>query len=378
MSEFFCRGATEIAVFGDGPAFVGQFHDVSDAAVQAVWSHRLWGSRVVVETVRSDVAASADEPAEEFAVRVRGLTKEFGSTRAVSNVNIDVPYGEIVGIIGPSGCGKTTTVRLMIGAHEPTEGTVELWGRPVQEVSPQQKARLGYLPQLPALMPDLSIRENIHFQASLLGVPLRRKQRIARMLELVGLQGQDRTKIAHASGGMRRRAALAAALVHDPTLVFLDEPTAGIDPVLRQQLWQHFDDLRDDDKTLVITTQYIAEAIHCDRVAVIDEGALIAFDTPKGLRHDIYGGDVVQVRFDSWVPLDVVGRIGELPFVRSAPTIPTSRSLEVVVDDAGPAIVAIAKLLDDQGHAVLAVEEKIIDFDAMFVDLIERQRIIAP
>ena len=305
-------------------------------------------------------------------VSVRNLTKRFGDTVAVRDFDLDVQYGEIVGIIGPSGCGKTTTVRLMTGSHEPTEGSVQLWGQDMSELKPRQRARLGYLPQLPALLPDLSIKENIQFQASLVGVGFRRKRQMNELLGLVGLSDDAGTKIKNASGGMRRRAALVAALFHDPSLIFLDEPTAGIDPVLRQELWRHFESLREDGKTLVITTQYIGEAVYCDRVAVIHEGSLIAFDTPKGLRHDVYGGDVVVVEFDGLVPLQVIPDLTRLPFTRTDPTIPAPDTIEIVVDDAGEAIAAISTMLADGGHQVAAIEEKIIDFDAMFVDLIQR------
>ncbi len=309
---------------------------------------------------------------DEPIVSARGLTKRFGDTVAVHDLDLDVQYGEIVGIIGPSGCGKTTTVRMMTGSQKPTEGVAQLWGQDVGDLKPKQKARMGYLPQLPALLPDLSIKENIHFQASLLGVGFRRRKQMDTLLELVGLSDDGGTKIKNASGGMRRRAALVAALFHDPSLIFLDEPTAGIDPVLRQELWRHFGALREEGKTLVITTQYIGEAIYCDRVAVIHEGSIIAFDSPKGLRHDVYGGDVVLVEFNGLVPYEVIPQLGELPFTRSNPTIPAPDTIQIVVDDAGEAIAAITPLLAEAGHDVAAIEEKIIDFDQMFVDLIER------
>ncbi len=309
---------------------------------------------------------------DEPIVSVRGLTKRFGETVAVRDLDLDVEYGEIVGIIGPSGCGKTTTVRMMTGSQEPTAGTVQLWGQNLSDLKPNQRVRVGYLPQLPALLPDLSIKENIHFQASLVGVGFSRAKQMKELLRLVGLSDDGGTKIKNASGGMRRRAALVAALFHDPSLIFLDEPTAGIDPVLRQELWQHFGALREDGKTLVITTQYIGEAIYCDRVAVIHEGTIIAFDSPKGLRHDVYGGDVVLIEFDGLVPFGAIPQLAQLPFVRKDPTTPAPDKIEIVVDDAGAAIAAITALLADAGHEVAAIEEKIIDFDQMFVDLIEQ------
>ncbi|MEZ5225923.1 MAG: ABC transporter ATP-binding protein [Acidimicrobiales bacterium] len=304
-------------------------------------------------------------------IEAEGLAKHFGETKALKSLTLTVKPGEIVGVIGPSGSGKTTAVRLVIGAYEPTAGSLRLWGTPVDQLSTSVKANIGYLPQHPALLPHLSINENLHLHASLVGLSaFKRSDRFADMLELVDLAGAGKTKVAAASGGMKRRAALAAALVHDPQLIVLDEPTAGIDPVLRQQLWEHFEHLASEGRTLLITTQYVGEARYCDRVAVIVEGELVAFETPKGLRHRVFGGDVIDIEFDREVPSDQLARIAELPGVRSAPEITGRRSVSVVTDSAGEVIALIGPLLIEAGCPATSLEERIVDFDAMFVELV--------
>lgn len=313
----------------------------------------------------------ADGAGRSPVIEAEDVSKQFGSTTAIDDLTLAVYPGEIVGVIGPSGSGKTTAVRLILGAYHPTAGRLQLWGTEVGAISPESRADIGYLPQHPALLPHLSIRENLHLHASLVGVSaLRRSATFSEMLDLVGLADASGTKVSEASGGMQRRAALAAALIHQPRLIVLDEPTAGIDPVLRQQLWQHFGQLSAEGRTLVVTTQYVGEARYCDRVAVIVEGKLVAFDSPTGLRHRVFGGDVVDVKFEHDVPLQHLARIEQLPGVRSSPEVTGRRRLSVVVDSAGEAIAVLGRLLTDAGHPAISIEERIVDFDAMFVELV--------
>ncbi len=318
---------------------------------------------------------SLGAPARSDAVRMSGVTKQFGDLTAVDDIDLDVREGEIVALIGPSGSGKTTAVRLMTGIVLPARGEVTVWGTPVAKLSAADKKRIGYLPQHPALVPELSIIENLQFHASLVGVPLlRRRSRLRSALELVELGPHRTTRARDASGGMRRRLALAAALIHDPALVFLDEPTAGIDPVLRQQIWEHLAELKASGHSMVVTTQYVGEAQFCDRVAVISDGRLLAYETPQGLRHHVYGGDVLKVEFESALDPAALAMIEARPEVRSAPTETGARTIDVVVDEAGPAIASLGQALFGSAHPVVSVEERTVDFDAMFVELIERSR----
>lgn len=233
-------------------------------------------------------------------IEATALTRRFTGTGGVEDLTLHVPRGTIVGLVGPSGSGKTTAVRLLLGIDRPEHGHVEVLDRDPGSFRRRDRARLGYLPQHEALVGDLTLRHNLQLMASLFGLPLRTRllpgkrrraarQRIDRLLELLDLADVQHTRFRDASGGERRRLALAAALVHEPELLVLDEPTTGIDPVLRQRLWEHFVDLRDDGVTMLVTTQYVGEAVHCDLIAMLIDGQVVAMDTPAALREQALG-----------------------------------------------------------------------------------------
>lgn len=228
-------------------------------------------------------------------VQVAGASLTFGGDAGLHHLDLDVPGGTIFGIVGPSGSGKTTAVRLILGTATPEAGEVTVFGRPPSEFDRDDRRRMGYLPQSSALYPELSLRHNLNLAASLYGLPWRSKlwptkrgkaarRRVEGALDLVDLRDQQRTKLRDASGGEQRRIGLAAALVHDPDVLVLDEPTAGIDPVLRRRIWDHLAALRDEGVTIIVTTQYVEEAADCDLVAVLVDGRTLAVDTPEGLR----------------------------------------------------------------------------------------------
>lgn len=237
------------------------------------------------------------------------VTRRFAGAGGVRNLTLHVPRGHIVGLVGPSGSGKTTTVRLLLGLDQPAQGDIRVLGRRPRSFRRQERRRMGYLPQHRALYDDLSIRHNLQLMASLQGMPWRsrwlpgKKRKAARariddLLGLLGLEDVQHTRLGSASGGEQRRLALAAAMVHEPELLVLDEPTAGLDPALRQRLWRHLERLRDDGTTLLVTTQYVGEASHCDLIAMLVEGRVIAFDTPDALRRQAFGPDAGDER--SW------------------------------------------------------------------------------
>lgn len=228
--------------------------------------------------------------------RVRRFHGAEPDAKGVTDVQLRVPRGSIFGLVGPSGAGKTTTVRLVLGVYPPDDGDLAVFGRPPSDFTDADQRRIGYLPQLSLLYPQLSLRHNLQFVASLYGMPWRARwwpglrgsrrarSRVRQVLDMVELGDHQRTRLAQASGGEQRRLALAAAMVHDPELLVLDEPTAGVDPVLRERLWDHFDELRREGRTVFVTTQYVSEADRCDLVALLVEGRILHVDTPQGLR----------------------------------------------------------------------------------------------
>ena len=321
----------------------------------------------------NEPAAAATAPAAPIAAEQ--LTKSFGATCAVDRVDLTVPTGTIVGLIGPSGCGKTTTVRLLTGSYHPTSGQARLLGRDPTALTTRQKRRIGYLPQIPIQFPALTVWENLSFSASLYGVGLHhRRRRLRGVLDFVELEGHERKRVDEISGGMQRRLALAASLAHDPQVLFLDEPTAGIDPILRRKFWEHFRELRDGGRTFLITTQYVGEAAYCDIVGVMSDGQLIAAGAPEDLRRRASGGDLVAITTSAPLPDAALESLGRLPGVVRPLRRTAVASIEVTVTDAATLVPDLLAQLHAHDVDVVSSSEVTPDYDDVFVRLIEEHR----
>jgi ABC-2 type transport system ATP-binding protein len=259
----------------------------------------------------------------------------------------------------------------MTGGLRPTTGNARVLGEDPAKFRRRTRSRIGYMPQLFSLYPDLTAGENVDFMASLFGMlVLRRRQRVRAVLELVDLWSARKRRAADLSGGMQRRLELACALVHDPAILFLDEPTAGLDPLLRQTIWAELHRLRDAGRTILVTTQYVGEAEECDAVALISEGRLAALATPDELRRSATGGDVLEVETAS--PVDP-GIFVSLSMVRSVEQRSATDFL-VTVDEAGVAMPAIVGAIEDAGGAVTSSREYRPSFDDVFATLVARHR----
>jgi len=209
-----------------------------------------------------------------------GLEKTFGDTTALRGIDLELAEPSIVGIAGPNGSGKTTLLRCLLGVETPTAGEALIDGTAARTLAAAGRARIGYMPQHRALYEDLTVRGNLAFFARLYGVE-NRADAIERALSTVSLAERAESRIASLSGGMIRRASLACALVHDPALLVLDEPTVGLDPELRASMWDAFRDRRDGGVTILVSTHYLAEASQCDRVLFLRDGRVLAFDDPE-------------------------------------------------------------------------------------------------
>ena len=305
-------------------------------------------------------------------VEARELTRSFDDITVVKSLDLSIERGSIIGLIGPSGCGKTTTVRLLTGLLRPSSGEALLGGTPAAELSAARRRDLGYLPQIPALFPELSLWENLSFHASMYGLPLRRRSLLRSMLEWVELDEHRHKKVAEASGGMQRRLALAAALVHDPEIVFLDEPTAGIDPILREKFWEHFRGLAEAGKTLLVTTQYVGEAAYCDYVGLLSDGELLLFDTPANLRRAAFDGEVLDVNLRRRRPTP---RSPSSNSCRSWSAASSARVRPVFVSSSTVRCSRRCRQrLVEVGLDVESVDEHVVDYDEAFVRVVERHR----
>jgi ABC-2 type transport system ATP-binding protein len=311
-------------------------------------------------------------------VSAHDVTKAFGDATVIKGVDLHIEQGSIVGLIGPSGCGKTTTVRLLTGLLEPSAGRCEIFGRPSLGLTSAQRQRIGYLPQLPALFPDLSLWENLSFHASMYGLRLRRRVRLQHVLEWVELADDRRKKVREVSGGMQRRLALAAAFVHDPELVFLDEPTAGIDPILRAKFWEQFRGMRDQGRTMCVTTQYVGEAAYCDYVGLLSDGELLMVDTPDNLRRAAFDGEVLDLELGRPAAPEQLAPLGDVRGVLGQPEEVSARTWRIVVADADETLEHVEAAIARLGLPVVELKEHIVDYDEAFVRVIERHRAQLP
>jgi ABC-2 type transport system ATP-binding protein len=293
----------------------------------------------------------------------------------VFDLSFSVPHGSIFGLIGPSGCGKTTTLRLLTGLYKPDTGSVRVLGQKPYSFPARVRERIGYMPQKFVLYPNLTVQENMTFVASLYGMGFfRRRKRIKEVLTFVELYTERRKLCRRLSGGMQRRLELACALAHDPQLIFADEPTAGVDPVLRGKFWEHFRSLRDEGRTLFVTTQYTSEAAHCDLVGVMRQGRLLYVDTPDGLRHRALKGEIVRLLVREEDALETVQVLRSHPMARHVSGVANEPGLiHIRVNDAGEAIPALFHELDNhKAIHIRQMEAYQPPFDDIFIALMEQ------
>lgn len=248
------------------------------------------------------------------AIDVRGLTRRFGDFVAVNDVSFDVRPGEIFGFLGSNGAGKSTTIRMLCGLLRPTSGTALVGGVDVARDPEGVKRRIGYMSQRFSLYEKLTVDQNIAFFSGVYG--LRREAAAARrefVLEMAGLRGRERTLTGELSAGWRQRLALGCAILHQPPIVFLDEPTGGVDPLSRRQFWRLIHDLSANGVAVLVTTHYLDEAEHCDRVAIIQAGKLAALGTVQELKATFASRPILEIRASE--PVDAMRVLDAMPEV---------------------------------------------------------------
>jgi ABC-2 type transport system ATP-binding protein len=310
-------------------------------------------------------------------VEMSNVTKQWGEKVGVRDVSLEVPTGQIFGLVGPSGCGKTTTIRMLTGVYTPSKGDLRVLGATPRNFDKRARERIGYMPQLFVLYPTLTVWENLNFVASLYGLNwFTRRRHLQELLEFVELTAARDTLAEKISGGMKRRLELACSLVHRPQLLFADEPTAGVDPVLRGKFWEGFRQLKAEGRSLMVTTQYVSEVEYCDQVAVMRGGKLLMVETPEGLRRRAFGGrEVIRLHVDAEDERNARTLLRQLPFVKDIerPYHEPSGTLHIYVDDAGARIPEmIQQLGTDSTIDMRNAQEFKPPFDDVFIILMEQ------
>lgn len=325
-----------------------------------------------VEPVGND--GSRDKPVQQGpenlgkAVTVRNLTRRFGSFVAVNALSFDVPKGEIFGFLGPNGAGKSTTIRMLCGLLEPTEGQGTVAGFDITTEPESIKRHIGYMSQKFSLYEDLSVDENLNFYAGIYGIPGNALEtRKAWATDMAGLTGHRKSLTSILSGGVRQRLALACALMHEPPILFLDEPTSGVDPISRRRFWDLIYGMAEKGVTVFVTTHYMEEAEYCDRVALIYGGNMIAMGTPMELKTRYMKETILDLACPR--PQDLVEEIAGLPEVRDAALF--GAGLHIVVEDGLKGEAAVRQVLERRGVSVHSFGKTSPSMEDVFISLIE-------
>jgi drug efflux transport system ATP-binding protein len=233
----------------------------------------------------------------DVAVDIRDLTRRFGALTAVSQLTLQIPRGQVFGLLGPNGSGKTTTIRMLCGLLDPSDGTATVAGIDIRAAPERVKMQIGYMSQRFGLYEDLTVAENLSFYGGIYGLTgLGQRERTAEVVAFLGIGGRLGTLAGQLSGGWKQRLALGCALLHRPPVLFLDEPTAGVDPAARRNFWQAIHDLAHAGTTVLVTTHYMDEAERCDRLAMMSLGRLIALGTPAEVAAQV-GGRTLEDAF---------------------------------------------------------------------------------
>ncbi|MBA7606704.1 putative multidrug ABC transporter ATP-binding protein YbhF [subsurface metagenome] len=344
------------------------------AGLEDVFVTQLTGLEDTQKSLTADensVATVLKEDSQyETAIEVTDLSKKFGDFTAVDRVSFNIARGEIFGLLGPNGSGKTTTIRMITGLLKSTEGKAFVLGDDMSLMADIVQSRIGYMSQKFSLFNDLTVEENITFYGNLYSLPAESlKERKTWVLKMAGLSGKEKTLASELAGGWKQRLSLGCAIIHSPEVVFLDEPTAGVDPLSRRAFWELIQELSTRGTTIFITTHYMDEAEHCHRLGLMYQGKLIALGSPHQLKTEQVKGELVEVITSDYarslVALSTDARYHQISLFGSA--------IHVIVDEASTATPEIKRLLESRGVAVNSINRVLFSMEDVFISLMEAQ-----
>jgi len=307
---------------------------------------------------------------EDAAVRALDLTRAFGAFLAVDHLNFEIPAGTVWGFLGPNGAGKSTTIRMLCGILSPTEGRAEVLGYDVARDHERIKARIGYMSQRFSLNDDLTVAENLAFYAGVYGLSgVEARDRAGEWIARAGLRGRERLLAGALSGGWKQRLALGCAVLHRPRMVFLDEPTSGVDPVSRREFWELIGTFAEDGVTVMVTTHYMDEAEHCDTLAFIFSGRIIAMGAPAEIKRREMLGELLEIVTPRYA--EALEVLAALPEVREAALF--GRAIHVTVANSQVALPTLREALAGRGVTVDRIAPVPPSLEDVFVSLVERR-----
>ncbi|MFA5176548.1 MAG: ABC transporter ATP-binding protein [Candidatus Omnitrophota bacterium] len=303
-----------------------------------------------------------------IAVSVQSLEKKFGDFTAVNRINFEVKAGEIFGFLGPNGAGKSTTIRMLCGIITPTSGSGEVGGFDIIREQHKIKENIGYMSQKFSLYNDLTVEENINFYSGIYKIPQKdKKERLETTVRTAGLEGMEDKLTATLAGGWKQRLALGCALIHKPRIIFLDEPTSGVDPITRANFWGIIKGLAAQGVTIFVTTHYMDEAENCNRMVLIYHGTIIAAGTPQEMKTNVMKNEVLEITLadaQAWLE-----KIAQIEGVKEAALF--GANIHAVVYDSSKAIPAIKDFLQQAGAGESSVNKILPSLEDVFVSSIE-------
>lgn len=303
------------------------------------------------------------------AVRAQELTRTFGAFVAVDHLNFEIPTGAVWGFLGPNGAGKSTTIRMLCGILSPTSGQATVLGYDVVRDPEQIKERIGYMSQRFSLYNDLTVEENLAFFAGIYGLSRsERRERTEEWIARADLRGRERVLAGALSGGWKQRLAFGCAVLHRPQMVFLDEPTSGVDPVSRREFWDLIGQFSEAGVTVMVTTHYMDEAEHCDTLAFIFAGRIIAMGTPEEIKRRQMTGALLEVLTPQYA--EALDALASRPEIREAALF--GRAIHVTMENGGDAISKLRRILADRGVEVERITPVTPSLEDAFVSLVER------
>ena len=309
---------------------------------------------------------------DAYAVKVVDLTKKFGDFSAVNGVTFDIRRGQIFGFLGPNGAGKTTTIRMLLGLLRPTSGHASVLGFDIVRQPEQIRKHIGYMSQRFSLYRDLTVAENLDFYGRTYGVRGQRlRERKEFVVEMAGLQGRERELTRNLSGGWKQRLALGSAILHEPEMLFLDEPTAGVDPISRRAFWDLLYELAEEGTTILVTTHYMDEAEHCQDLAFIHNGRIIARGAPEEIKVNKMRGQVLEI--DCTQPDLAIGLLRQMDLFEEVALY--GALVHVVADGVEGYKPRIAKALAEAGVQVQAMDAIAPSLEDVFISNVRNHRV---
>ncbi|MDD4893880.1 MAG: ABC transporter ATP-binding protein [Candidatus Omnitrophica bacterium] len=305
---------------------------------------------------------------DNIAVKVENLEKKFGEFVAVNRINFEVNKGEIFGFLGPNGAGKSTTIRMLCGIYTPTSGSGQVAGYDIVKEQHKIKEHIGYMSQRFSLYDDLTVEENIDFYSRIYNIPKNERQkRKDETIKLAGIEDFRKSLTVTLSGGWKQRLALGCAIIHQPNIIFLDEPTSGVDPITRSNFWSIIKDMASQGKTIFVTTHYMDEAENCGRMVLIYRGTMIAMGSPQEMKTKVMKNDILEITIpdaEKWTE-----RISKLEGIKE--TALFGVNIHAVVYEAQKSIQAIKNLFEENGASGYSVNKILPSLEDVFVYSIE-------